>query len=166
MEKTEKEIEKAEKAAKTIKAQDAAEAYRLLTAPAGQGKGAFSLQGLDKDGIFAVLRAANALKPVATALEDFIKDARERLRPADWEEVVAKAKAYDTLPDAEKAALNGKVADYERMVAECVEEEAAKEHEVEMEPLSDEAFAAVVSANSHIVGLNEAMLLQSLLCKQ
>ena len=158
--------EKKEKTAKaavktTVKADTAIAAYRLLTTPKTQERDGMKLSGLDTKDIFTVLRAANALKPVAVAFEDFQKDAQERLKPEGWD---GKVERFAEATEDEKAEINKAAMEYNDRVNECVATELEKEKELDAyERLSEEAFGKRVKDNGHLLDVRSILLLQEVL---
>lgn len=128
---------------RSVKVQDALAVYNTL-------KG-LKIAKLDREGQFAVLRAARALKAVATGFEDFAKDAQERLKPEGFDKVVEKSQRFDTLTDDEKRAVNAAAAAYQRDVDECVRPELESVKEVDgFAPLSEDTVAAIASSNEQL----------------
>lgn len=163
--------EKKERAAKTaaqkvtIKADTAIAAYRLLTTPKTEGKDGFRLSTLETADIFKVLRAADALKPVAVAFDDFHKDAQERLKPENWDELIEKYGKFQDLTDEEKVEVNKSLTDYNNKVAECVRTKLYKENELDAyERLPEEALGRLIKDNGHLLDVQGALLLREVLC--
>ena len=153
--------EKAPKGKVAVKADTAIAAYGLLTTPKTQERDGMKLSGLDTKDIFTVLRAANALKPVAVAFEDFRKDAQERLKPEGWD---GKVERFAEATDEEKAEINKAAMEYNDRVNECVATELEKEKEVDAyERLSEEAFGKLVRDNGHLLDVRSILLLQEVL---
>ena len=106
---------------------------------------------LAKDDQFAVLRAARALKPVATGFEDFVRDAQERLQPEGFARMEGKRERFATLPDDEKRELNKFYMSYQKDVDDCVLPELESEKEVDsFTPLSEEALSGIALANENL----------------
>ena len=74
---------------------------------------------------FKMIKIARALKPVATSFEDFKKDAGEKLKGENHDKMVEKAQQW---------------------------QEAAKENELDFEPLGEEAFGKLVASNDWTLG--------------
>lgn len=111
---------------------------------------------------FAILRALRALRPVAEGLGQLAEEAREKLRPENFEAIQEMAGRFDSLTDAEKASVNLAVGEYNRAVNECLRRELATEHEISVGPLSEEGFTALLDSNDFEAGM--AALLQDVLC--
>lgn len=137
----------------TVKTGDAVSVYKIVTA-----KG-FSIRSLKKEDMFAVLRAANSLKPVAESFQGFLKDAQERLKPEDFDALMEKAERFDTLAADEKREVNKAVQAYNKDVDDCVKTELEKDTEVEaFARLSEDAIAGIASSND--LDVAALMLLQ------
>lgn len=145
----------------------ATRAYNLLTAQkTDKGEGFKLPSEMETADIFRVLRATNAIRPVATAMTDFQTDAQKRLQPDNWEELTQKLQRFSELSKEEKAEVNRDVADYNRRIDECISTEVAKDREIDAyEKLSEEAFATLIKANGHLLNLGDIVLLEEILCK-
>lgn len=127
----------------------------------GQFIQGFRLSGLETTDMFRVLYAIKAMKPVATAFDDFRKDAYERLKPEDWDEIQEKRKRMDGLPAEERIAVRDAIAGYNKNVVDCLQAELDKEAELEaFEHLDDEAFGLLVKDNGHILDACEIAILK------
>lgn len=129
----------------TMKTVDALDLYRILISA--------KLPKLSDNGQIKLIRLCNNLKKITAPLEDFEKDARERLKDELFDTMSEKARQWQTegenttLSETEKEELNKYFADYANRVNECLFEELDKEHDVMIETLSDTAFEQLLSAN-------------------
>lgn len=128
-------------ATKTMKVREAVTVYNAL-----RGINASKLPDTDKADLFAIIRAIRALKAPAEAQADFERDAAERLKPADFDGLMKKREHFKDLAPEEQGAVVSALNDFERSFAECVAPELAKDVEVEIEPLSEAAIAAVAKS--------------------
>lgn len=110
------------------------------------------LKGLDKEVAFAVLRASNALRGTAKDFEEFISDARERLKPEGFDDRVAEGQRFDSLPEERRKALNKFFECYEQNVQECVAEELKKEVTLDIPTLSEDGIVAIGMATDLTAG--------------
>lgn len=118
---------------------------------------------LKKEDQFAVIRAARALKPVATAFDDFIKDAQERLRPVGFDAVDEKRGRFEHLTAAEKEEVTAAVHSYNKDVNDCVQTEADREVEVgDFTRVSDDVIAGLVAGNEGL-DIETVMILQDVI---
>lgn len=140
-------------AKKTVKTQDVVNGYAILkTVKIGK---------LDKADQFKVFRNARALKPVATAFDDFVTDARERLKPEGFDEIVEKSQRFKTLSDEERADVNVAIMKHNKEVEDCVRAEAEKEVEIEVpEGLGESALSTIATENN--LDVQSMMLLMDL----
>lgn len=132
------------------------------------------LSKMDTAQRFALIKAMRPMKKVARDFEDFREDAFKRLRPEGFDKVdsvISRLRGM-TEPELSKAIAEPANADavrlfnaYNRDVEGCLGEEAAKETELDFEPLTDEAFGALLESNGDwAAGL--AMELQDILCAE
>lgn len=139
---------------KTFKTQTIVDTYRTI-AEAKVTK----MEDTEK---FAVIKAARALKPIAADLEDFTEEARKKLQPENFEEIQDKARRFATLPDDEKKEVNAVFMAYDEAIRKCVAEELAREHEVDLEPLSSDGLGRLVASNDFTVAT--IISLEDMLC--
>lgn len=126
-----------------VKTADAVSVYNVL-------KG-LKISKLKKEDQFTVLRAARALKHIATGFEDFVKDAQERLKPDGFDKMEKKRELFAALPDSEKMELNRFYLSYQKDVDDCVRPELESDKEVDsFAPLSEEALSCIASANENL----------------
>lgn len=134
-----------------MKTIDIVNAYNVLNA-AKLAK----MQDTDK---FTVIRAMRALKPIQTDYEAAVRDAQERLKPedfddlqrraAEWNEAHKGQKLTDLTPE-ERATLEGINAayrDYTEKVEQCVRDLAETERELTYTRLTEEALGKLLESN-------------------
>ena len=124
----------------------------------------------DKDK-FLVIRAMRQLKPVSSSHEEFVKDAREKLKGDDFEELRKKAEQWQAegeetaLSIAERQHINAYFTGYTDRVNACVREEEEKDNEFAYERLSEEASRKLIASNDFdiktIMSLQEALVKES-----
>lgn len=142
---------KVKKSAEALRTADVVAAYRLLTTAKTADKDGLKLTALETKDIFKILRAINAMKPTATAYEDFLKDVQERLKPEDWDSVVEKAQKFADLSEDEKREVNAKINTYNLRISECVSTEAEKKVTLpDYERIGDDALGLLVKDNGHL----------------
>jgi hypothetical protein len=135
-------------------------AYQLLNAA--------KINKLDTESKYTVIKAIRAIKPIATSYDEFIKDAQERLKGEEHDDIVAKAQQWQregentTLNVEERAAINEYLNAYNQRVVECVQEEAEKEQPLVITHLSEEAFGQLMASNE-AWEVKDILLLQELL---
>lgn len=96
---------------------------------------------------YALLRANNVLKPIATAFHDFTNDATERLKPANWNEIEQMSQNFGNLSTEDKIIVNIAYARLNAEVEKCTKPELEKVVEVELTTLNEEAFGHLLEAN-------------------
>ena len=99
-------------------------------------------------------KACRALKSAATAFEDACKDAAQSMKPAgDYDTDLKRAMQYERdrnksdMTDEEYQSFVEKFKEYNRLVGDAVKEYGDKEVEVDFEPLTEDAFAALMASN-------------------
>lgn len=108
---------------------------------------------LEDEQKFAVIRIGKKLKQIAVDFEEFVQDAREKLKDEKFDEMQEKVQKWQgktAQTDDEKievTAINAYYNIYNKKVEECVKPEAEKEVEIDIEPLTEDAFMGFVSAN-------------------
>lgn len=152
-----------------MKVKDIVEAYNVINSAK-----LTKMQDADK---FTLIKAMKALKPVKTAYEDFIADAREKLKGEAHEDMLRRAEEWKTKLEGDKkkssdftpeelAGLNEVNAyfnNYAKKVDECVKEEADKDVRPEYSRLSEEAFGKLLASNEDW-NVEKAVLLSDLVC--
>lgn len=128
----------------------------------------------DKDK-FTLIRAMKVLKPVSTGYEDFVKDARDRLKDDRWDDMQQQAERWNAIHKGQKLAdltpkeqeqledINAYFNGYTRRVEECVREEAEKDVAPEYVRLSEEAFGRLLESNPDWE-VEKVMLVSEALC--
>ena len=137
-----------------MKVGDVVFAFRLLSGA--------KLSKMDDADKFKVIKATRAFRTTAKDFDEFLKDAQEKLKPENFEEMQESAKNMKDLSEEDKAKLNAFFSDYQKKIESCIEEETKKEVETVFEKLSEDAFGKLVSSNDFTV--NDIMALQDALC--
>ena len=117
------------------------------------------LKGIEAKGKYDVLRLCNDMKPVATAYDDFQKDARERLKEEGHKEKEEEARTLmeqykdmkpEELPEDVRKKydeLNQYFGDYKKRVDDCCKEQYEAETEIDMQRLTRDTFGKLMEAN-------------------
>ena len=125
---------------------------------------------------FTLIKAMKALKPIKNEYEDFVKDAREKLKGDNHEEMVKRVEEWRTKHNDTKPAdfttdelkelneINTYFNDYNKKVEECVKEEADKEVTLEYTRMSEEAFGHLLTSNPEW-DVEKMMLAAEVLCE-
>lgn len=130
---------------KKVRVCDAVAVYNAL-----RGINASKIPGSDKADLFAIIRTTRALKATAETQADFERDAAERLKPADFDELMEKRERYSTLPPEEQRQVVDTFRNYDKAFGDCIRPEQEKTVEVEVEPLSETAIAAIAAASDNM----------------
>lgn len=106
-----------------------------------------SLTKMEETEKFAVVRAMRTLRPIASEFEAFVAEAREKLKPEYFEQLLEiERKGEDATPDERE--MHDKLGtEYVASVDRCIRPEAEKEVEVEIEPLTFEALCRLFATN-------------------
>ena len=102
---------------------------------------------------YSVIKILRKLRPTAESFETYQKDARERLKPENWDEVIAKVQQWQnegeetTLTEEERRKINMAIMTYDRSVNSCIVEELNLEVDVEFNKLSEAAFEKLFASN-------------------
>lgn len=119
----------------------------------------------------ALVKAMRPLKKIYVEFTDFRDDAVKRLRPDNYEEVAHLVDEFNRLAvDARISAMaDPKYASairtfnvFQSEIAECLSEEAVREHELEYEPLTSEAIDRLLDSNTGWT-VGQAMLVEEAL---
>ena len=113
---------------------------------------------------FKVIKALRAIKPIAKGYEDFVEEAKNKLKADDHDKMTEKARAWNKDNQGKKVgeltqeeidelnAINKYFSDYNSRVENCVKEEAEKEVELTFDKLNEEAFGKLVASNDWTCG--------------
>lgn len=128
----------------------------------------------DKDK-FSIIKALMAMKPIAIGHEDFLENAKEKLKGDKHDEWTERARKFESenrgkkvesLSDdelSELKSINEYFSAYNKSVEQCVREEAEKEADVAFEKLTEEAFGKLIASNDWTCG--QIMELSDLIVK-
>ena len=113
---------------------------------------------------FKVIKALRVIKPVAKGYEDFVEEAKNKLKADDHDKMTEKALAWNKDNQGKKVGeltqvqidelntINTYFAEYNNRVETCLKEEAEKEVELTIDKLSEEAFGKLVASNDWTCG--------------
>lgn len=99
-------------------------------------------KSLEVEDIMAILSVRRALRPIKEDFAAFMKDASEKFKPANIDELVEIEKRWDDATEEEKVAHNKDVAAYHKAIADAVNAEYADDIDIEAK-LPDEVAAKV-----------------------
>lgn len=125
---------------------------------------------------FTLIKAMKVLKPIKNDYEDFVKDAREKLKGDNHEDMVKRVEEWrtkhnDTKPGdftpaelKELNEINTYFNDYNKKVEECVKEEADKEVTPEYARLTEDAFGRLLASNNDW-DVEKSLMVSEVLCE-
>ena len=124
--------------------------------------GAAQMSKLESKEKTAVVKAVVAMREEGRRWDAFIKEAQEKCRPEDYEELAGKMQTVDSLPEAERGEVKRRWADYEKAVDEVARPEYGSEREVKAE-LTEEIIETLADSNpgwsvGAVVALRDAFL--------
>lgn len=108
---------------------------------------------LKEDDVIKLLKARKAMRPHVNEYKDFLKDAQDKFKPENWDDVQAKAQKWQqegentTLTEAERIEVNRVGFEYNKKVQSAVKDELEKEIEIEFEKLSENADTRLMIEN-------------------
>lgn len=104
-----------------------------------------NLSKMDDADKYIVIKMLRKLRPVAEKYETDKKDAYERLRPDNWEEVSEASNKWRE-ENGSRALTEGEVS-YILRVNECLADEKEREENIDLPKLSEEAFQKLMAGN-------------------
>lgn len=133
------------------------------------------LSKMDDKDKFLVIKAMRQLKPISVSYEDAIKDAQEKLKDDNFEEMQNRAKEWEekhgkqslrqnlSVEDVKEFnEINKYFEDYQSKVGGYSEEEGGKDNELTYEKISEEAFGKFIASNDFdvktIMNLQDALM--------
>ena len=122
------------------------------------------LTKMDDADKFKVIKILRVIKPVAKGYEDFVEDVKNKLKADDHDKMTEKAQAWNKDNQGKKVneltqeqidelnTINTYFAEYNKLVEDCLKEEAEKEVELTFDKLNEEAFGKLVASNDWTCG--------------
>lgn len=100
----------------------------------------------DKDAV-SIIKNRKEMRKHVEAYDALLKDAQEKFKPKNFDEMQEKARKWNELPENEKEELNNFFAPYQKKVDAACEPELEKEVEVTLEKISDEGAIQLAKEN-------------------
>ena len=100
----------------------------------------------DKDAV-SIIKNRKEMRKHVEAYDALLKDAQEKFKPKNFDEMQEKARKWNELPESEKEELNNFFAPYQKKVDAACEPELEKEVEVTLEKISDEGAIQLAKEN-------------------
>lgn len=97
--------------------------------------------------VIKIINARKSMRPHIKEFEDFIEDAKEKMKPAGFDEKMKKVKDWNRLSDDEKNEINDIENEYKKKIDKVCVPELDKEVDVKYEPLSDESVMKILKEN-------------------
>lgn len=100
----------------------------------------------DKDAV-SIIKNRKEMRKHVEAYDALLKDAQEKFKPKNFDEMQEKARKWNELPESEKEELNNFFAPYQKKVDAACEPELEKGVEVTLEKISDEGAIQLAKEN-------------------
>lgn len=132
-----------------LKTIDAVELYKILISA--------KLPKMDDNGHIKLIRLCNHLKSLVIPVQEFERDAKQKLKDDLFDNMLAAAKQLSNKTELtpeekeERAAIDNYFNDYVKSVNECLKPELEKVHSICFDGLNDEAFEQFISGNEFTV---------------
>ena len=94
---------------------------------------------------YTVIKILRKLRPTAEKFEEDKKEAQEKLKPENWDEIVEKANLLRKENNSNR--LTADEVEYFVKVNECLGEELEKEVEIDIPTINEEAFEKLMASN-------------------
>lgn len=100
-----------------------------------------------------LVRIVRKLKGVMAPFDDFVKDAEEKLKGENHDEMERKWQQWQregdktTLSEEERSTVAEYKTEYNKKLNDCLLEEFVREHEVEFEKIDEAAFEKLIASN-------------------
>lgn len=122
-----------------MKIKEAVSLYKIL----GEAK----VSNLEESEIIKIVKVRKVLRSVVEEYEAFFKDAQDKFKPNDFEEVQNKIQRWNELTDEEKIAVNKSIKLYEAKINATVNEEAERELDIKVDKLTDDSITKLLKQN-------------------
>lgn len=122
-----------------MKIKEAVSLYKIL----GEAK----VSNLEESEIIKIVKVRKILRSVVEEYEAFFKDAQDKFKPNDFEEVQNKIQRWNELTDEEKIAVNKSIKLYEAKINATVNEEAERELDIKVDKLTDDSITKLLKQN-------------------
>ena len=94
---------------------------------------------------YTIIKILRKLRPTAEKFEEDKKEAQEKLKPENWDEIVEKANLLRKENNSNR--LTADEVEYFVKVNECLGEELEKEVEIDIPTINEEAFEKLMASN-------------------
>lgn len=100
----------------------------------------------DKDAV-SIIKNRKGMRKHVEAYDALLKDAQEKFKPKNFDEMQGKTRKWNELSESEKEELNNFFTPYQKKVNAACEPELEKEVEVTLEKISDEGAIQLAKEN-------------------
>lgn len=94
---------------------------------------------------YAIIKILRKLRPTAEKFEEDKKEAQEKLKPENWDEIVEKANLWRKENNSNR--LTADEVEYFVKVNECLGEELEKEVEIDITTINEAVFEKLMASN-------------------
>lgn len=102
---------------------------------------------LEESEVIKIIKARKAMRPFADEFDAFLKDAQEKFKPGNFDELQSNVQKWKDLSDEDKKATNKALTEYQKKVNDAVEAELNKDVEVSVEKLDDNSATKILLEN-------------------
>ena len=120
------------------------------------------ITNLSLEGKFSIIRTVKRCKEVVDSINTLIEDAKEKLKPENFDQWREMVDEYESLSSEDKAKADKISKEYSNQINACIDPELNKETLVEIEKISQEDFGSLIDQNDWnvevLVLLNDCLL--------
>jgi hypothetical protein len=120
-------------------------AYNLL----GEAK----VSKLEDGEVIKIVKVRKSMRPIVEDYEAFLKDAQEKFRPEDWDDIQNDLRQWQeegektSLSKERRIEINKSIVGYQSKVEKAVSEELSREVEIESVSLKEESLSKLLVEN-------------------
>lgn len=128
-----------------------------------------TLAGMESKAKFDVIKDIRLMKPIADDFDSFSASAKDKLKGKDHDQMCQLAAQWQKEGDAttltieQRVTVNAYFAKYGDEINTCIDEEAKKQHELDIRTISESDFAKLIEVNDRLT-VEQILLLQDCLC--
>lgn len=127
-----------------MKVKEIVTAYKTL----GEAK----VNNLEESEILKIIKARKAMRTIAEEFEAFLKDAQDKFKPENFEELQTKAQTWSDLSDKEKIEISKTFKAYDIKLNGVLNEELEKEVDITLGKLTEDSISKLLKNNEWSVG--------------
>lgn len=107
---------------------------------------------LEESEVIKVIKIRKALRPIANEFDEFLKDCQEKFKPENWNELQEKLQNWKQVGEEERVGINKDMNSYKDKLEAAVNDEFAKEVEINIETLKEDSARKILLENSWPIG--------------